>query len=61
MKVTIVRYFEEGLKPSIKAEIDQDNSQLVDYEKLVVKAVKAKTKAGLCLSSYMQKTDLSCL
>ena len=26
MEVTIIRYFEEGLKPSIKAEIDQNNS-----------------------------------
>ena len=57
----MVRYFEEGLKPSIKAKIDQDNSQLIDYEVLVAKAGRAKAKAGLCPSSYMQKTDLSCL
>ena len=44
---TIVRYFEEGLKPSIQAKIDQDDSQLVDYEKLIAKVVKAEAKAGL--------------
>ena len=51
------RYFEEGLEPSIKAEIDQDATHLNDYEKLVAKAVKAKTKAGLQPSSYIRKTD----
>ena len=58
---TMVRYFEEGLKPSIKAEIDQDNFQLIDYEELVAKAVRAEAKASLRPSSYMRKTDLSCL
>ena len=57
----MVKYFEEGLKPSIKAEMDQDNSQLIDYEELVAKMVRAEAKAGLCPSFYVQKTDLSCL
>ena len=37
MESTMVRYFEEGLKPSIKAEIDQNATHLDDYEELVVK------------------------
>ena len=53
----MVRYFEEGLKPSIKAEMDQDASHLDDYEELVTKAVKAKAKAGLQPSSYVRETD----
>ena len=60
-EVTMVRYFEEGLKPSIKAEMDQDDSQLIDYEELVAKAVRAEAKAGLRPSSYVRETDLSCL
>ena len=44
---TIVRYFEEGLKPFIKAKINQENSQQVNYEELVVKAVRAGAKTGL--------------
>ena len=56
-----MRYFEEGLKPSIKAEIDQDDSQLVDYEELVAKAVRDEAKAGLRPSSYVRETDLWCL
>ena len=60
-KSRMIRYFEEGLKPSIKAEINQDATHLADYEELVAKAVKAKTKAGLRLSSYIQETDIQVL
>ena len=57
MKSIIVRYFEEGRKPSIKAKIDQDASNLDDYEELVVKAVRAEAKAGLRSSSYIRETN----
>ena len=53
----MVRYFEESLKPSIKAEMDQDASHLDDYEELVAKAVRAEAKAGLRPSSYVRETD----
>ena len=55
---TMVRYFEEGLKPSIKAEMDQDATHLDDYEELVAKAVRAEAKAGLRPSSYVRETDI---
>ena len=58
---TMVRYFEEGLKPSIKAEIDQDATHLDDYEELVLKAVRAEAKAGLRPSSYVREADLQVL
>ena len=58
---TMVRYFEEGLKPSIKAEIDQDATHLDDYEELVAKAVKAEAKVGLRPSSYVRETDIQVL
>ena len=54
---TIVRYFEEGLKPSIKAEKNQDSSHLDDYEGLVVKAIRVKAKADLRPSSYAQENN----
>ena len=60
-EVTIVRYFEKDLKPSIKAEIDQEHSQLINYEELIAKAVRAKARADLRPSSYVRETDLSCL
>ena len=57
----MVRYFEEGLRPSIKAEIDQDATYLDDYKELVAKAVRAEAKAGLQPSSYMREADLQVL
>ena len=53
----MVRYFERGLKPSIKAEIDQNNIQLVDYEELVAKTIRVEAKAGLRPSFYLRKTN----
>ena len=38
-KSTMVRYFEKGLKPSIKAKIDQDATHLDNYEELVAKKI----------------------
>ena len=60
-ELTIVRYFEEGLKPSIKAEMDQDATHLDDYEELVAKAVRAEAKAGLRPSSYVREADIQVL
>ena len=57
----MVRYFEKGKKPSIKAEMDQNDSQLVDYEELIAKAVRAKAKVGLQPSFYVQEAYLNCL
>ena len=54
----MVKYFEKGLKPSIKVEIDQDATHLDDYAELIVKRVRAKSKAGLRPSDYKQKTDI---
>ena len=52
-ELTMVTYFEEGLKSSIKAEIDQDATYLDDYKELVAKAMRAKAKTGLQPSSYV--------
>ena len=41
--------------------MDQDNSQLIDYEELVAKAVRVKAREGLRTSFYVRKTDLSYL
>lgn len=49
----MVRDFGEGLKSFIKAEIDQDDGQLVDYEELVAKLVRAMVKLNLEPSSYI--------
>ena len=57
----MVRYFEKSLKPSIKAEIDQNATYLDDYEELLAKVVRVKAKTGLQPSWYLQETDLQVL
>ena len=54
----MVRYFEEGLKPFIKAKMDQNATHLDDNEELVAKTMRTKAKAGLQPSSYVRKTDI---
>ena len=56
----MVRYFEESSNPSIIAELDSDNSQLIDYKELVAKAMRVEAKAGLRPSSYIWETGLNC-
>ena len=56
-ELMIVRYFEKNLKPSIKAEINQDATHLDNYEELVAKAVRTKAKAGLQPSFYLWEID----
>ena len=58
---TIVRYFEDDLKSTIKAEMNQDVTHLNNYEELVVKSVRAEAMAGLQPSFYMQETDIQVL
>lgn len=57
----MVWYFKESLKPSIKTKMDQNAHQLDGFKELLVKAIKAKAKAGLQPSSYVCKTDYHCL
>ena len=57
----MIRYFEKGLKPSIKAEMDQDTTHMDNFEELVAKAVRAEAKAVLKPSSYIQETDIQVL
>lgn len=52
-KSTMVKYFEEYLKLSIKAEINKDTIYFDKYEELVAKMVIAKAKVGLKPSSYI--------
>ena len=55
---TMVRYFEKGLKLSIKAEINQNVTHLDNYEEIIAKATRAKAKTGLQPSFYMRETNI---
>ena len=53
----MIWYFQTGLQPSIRVEIEQYNRELDSFEELVEKAVDAKTKAAFQPRSYICKTD----
>lgn len=49
----MITYFEESLKPFIKAEINQETIQTDNYKELVAKTVKIETKTSLQSSFYI--------
>ena len=58
---TMIRYFREGLCPSIKVEMEQRGRELDNFEKLVQTVVNAEAKAALQPCSYTCKIDQHCL
>ena len=58
---TMIRYFREGLRPSVRVEMEQRGRELDSFEELVEKTVDAKAKAALRPRSYVRKTDQHCL
>ena len=59
-KLTMICYFREGLKPSIKVEIEQQDRESTNFEEMVQKAVNAETKAGLRSSIMVWELDARC-
>ena len=59
-KQTMICYFREGLKPSIKVEMEQQDRESMDFEEMVQRAVNAETKAGLRSSIMVQDSDIRC-
>ena len=57
----MICYFQEGLKPSIKVEMEQQDWESMDFEEMVQKAVNAEVKAGLRSSTMIQDSDAHCL
>ena len=58
---TMIRYFREGLRPSVRVEMEQRGRELDSFEELVEKAVDAEAKAALRPRSYARETDQHCL
>ena len=57
----MIRYFQEGLRLSVRVEIELRGWELNSFKELVYKAVDAKAKAALWPRSYACKTDQHCL
>ncbi len=59
-EITFIRYFQEGLRPSIRAQLDHRGRDLDGWEEVVEKAGDAKTKANLQLPFYVRDIDTKC-
>ena len=53
----LIRFFQEGLKPSIKAQMEQKSWDLDAWEEMIEKAVECEAKAGLQPASYIREMD----
>lgn len=56
----LIRFFREGLKPSIKAQMEQRGCELDSWEELVEKAVDAEATASLQPASFIREMDQRC-
>ena len=56
----MIYYFRKDLKPSIKVEMEQQDRESTNFEKMVQRAVNAEVKAGLRSSTMVRKSDARC-
>ena len=56
-KLTMICYFREGLKPSIKVKMEQQDRESMDFEEMVQQAVNTEAKAGLRSSTMVRDSD----
>ena len=60
IKLTMLRYFQEGLKPLILAELEHWDLELKSFNQRVKKAVDAEAKSALWPHSSIKKMDQNC-
>ena len=53
----MLRYFWEGLKPSVLAELEHQDLKIESFDQMVKKAVDAKAKSALRPRSSTKKMD----
>ena len=56
----MICYFQEGLKPSIKVEMEQQDQEFMNFEEMVQRTVNTETKAGLRSSTMVRNLDARC-
>ena len=54
----MICYFREGLKLSIKIEIEQQDQESVNFEEIMQKTINAEAKVGLRSSTMVQDLDI---
>ncbi len=60
-ETTLICYFREGLRPSIRAQLDHRGRDLDGWEEVVEKAGDAEAKANLQPPFYVRDIDTRCL
>ena len=58
---TMIQYFRECLRPSVRVEMEERGRELDSFKELVEKTVDAEAKAALRPRSYARKTNQYCL
>lgn len=53
----LIRFFCDGLRPSIKVQIEKKGQKLCNWEDFVQKAIKTKAKASFLLLSMVYEMD----
>ena len=56
----MIRYFWEGLRPSIRAQLDARGRELDSWEEAIEKAIDAEAKASLQPPSILREMDQRC-
>ena len=56
----MICYFWQGLKPSIKVKMEQQNRESMNFEEMMQKAVNAEAKASLRSSIMVRDLDARC-
>ena len=59
-KLTMIRYFWEGLKPSIKVKKEQQNRVSTSFKEMMQKTVNVEAKVCLRSSTMVQDLDVHC-
>ena len=59
-KLTILRYFQEGLKPSVLTELEHQDLELESFDQMVKKAVDAEAKLAIRPRSSTKEIDQNC-
>ena len=59
-KLTILRYFQEGLRSSILTKLQNEDHKLKSFVQIVKKAVVAKAKANLWSRATTKNIDQHC-
>ena len=57
---SLIWYFREGLRPSIRAQLDARGRELDSWDEVVEKTINAEAKASLQLYSRTRKMDSKC-